>query len=172
MSTGNFIYPSPVLLRSFPRYPSVFFQFLVFVLLPIYAPPTFFIFSDYFSSRAVEPLRDSTGIPLLIVFIFIWKYLKFTGSFNGNYCFSGPIWTISNCSFLSSAGIHHPRSNVYWPVNLVPPPPATAITRFVQGRRKLSSATVIVHFFCIRLAAHLSSTYHASQKPFQVIILF
>lgn len=97
-------YPSPFslcprvisfipLLSSFalPHFLRRSFSNSLFLLYRLFTPPTFFIFSDYFSSRAVEPLRDSTGIPLLMVFIFIWKYLKFTGSFNGNYCFSGPI---------------------------------------------------------------------------------
>lgn len=103
---------------------------LFFFYIP--RPPFNRLASDYDPSPPLpSPLNLSetrrSTIPLLIVvFIFIRKYLNFTGSSSGNYCLSRPPSelppvSLSLSSSLFSFAVHRSRGNLYRPVNPSPP---------------------------------------------------
>ena len=87
---------------SVPISISFFFFFSYNSSLP-FMPLALIVLLDYISSFAVKPSRNSTDIPLLVAFIFIRKYLNFTGSSSGNYCLSCLIRASFGFSFLPFA---------------------------------------------------------------------
>lgn len=76
-------------------------------------------FCSIYSPSTLKSLRNSSGILLLTVFIFIRKYLNFTGSSSGNYCLSLPVWTFSSCPPL--IGPLHRSAKQPLPIRVIQP---------------------------------------------------